>query len=401
MKQTKRHKLFSEKVENTMLYTLEEGIKKLKECKKSKFDENVDIVIKLGIDPKKTDQAIRGACNLPHGTGKTVRVLVFAKGDKEREAKEAGADFVGGADLSEKIKGGWLEFDRVIATPDMMGEVGKIGKILGPRNLMPNPKTGGVTADVARAVGDLKKGQAQFKSDKGANVHVPVGKLSFEEGKLKDNIMSVVDTVNRLKPSASKGIYLKGMVISSTMGPGIKINISGIAEALRRQYHEIFSQASSCILIETHKLTVAEVTEIRKLLSKENCGFKVLKNRIAVKAAAGTPFEQAVPHLTKTRALIYSAKDVVAPSKIMSKQVKQNNKMSLVFGTLVSGDRVQTLTPADINALGNLPSKEELIAKVLYVLNAPITNFVRTINEVPASFARVLQATADSRQSAA
>ena len=222
MKLTKRTKAFKEKLGANTPITPAEAIKLVKECKNSKFDENVEVVIKLGIDPKKTDQLVRGSCNLPNGTGKKVRILVFARGEKEKEAKDAGADFVGGADLSEKIKGGWFEFDRVIATPDMMGEVGKVGKLLGPRGLMPNPKVGTVTMDVARSISEIQKGQVQFRTDKGGNLHIPIGKISFSTEKLLENLDAVFATVGKMKPSSSKGIFLKDLVVTSTMGPGIR-----------------------------------------------------------------------------------------------------------------------------------------------------------------------------------
>jgi len=184
------------------------------------------MAINLGVDPKKSDQVVRGTVVLPHGTGKQVRVLVFAKGEKEKEAEEAGADYVGAEDLIEKIQQGWLEFDRVIATPDMMGQVGKLGKILGPRGLMPNPKLGTVTFDVGRAVKEAKGGKIEYRTDKGGVVHVPIGKLSFDREKLVENAMAVLKSIIKAKPPTSKGKYIKKVTLSSTMGPGLKINIS-------------------------------------------------------------------------------------------------------------------------------------------------------------------------------
>jgi len=205
-------------------YSLVDALKLVKECKHTKFDETVDIAMNLGVDPRKSEQMVRGSVSLPHGTGKTVRVLVFAKGEKEKEALDAGADFVGAEDMVEKIKGGWLDFDKAVATPDMMGTVGKIGKILGPRNLMPNPKTGTVTLDVGKAVKELKAGKVDYKVEKAGIVHVQVGKVSFSEEALKDNVMTVVNAILKAKPSTSKGKYLKKCCISSTMGPGLKVD---------------------------------------------------------------------------------------------------------------------------------------------------------------------------------
>ncbi|MEN2994601.1 MAG: 50S ribosomal protein L1 [Thermodesulfovibrio sp.] len=215
-----------EKIDLQKEYTFEEAIDILKENSFVKFDETVEMAINLGIDPRKSDQVVRSTVILPHGTGKKVRVLVFAKGEKEKEAIEAGADYVGAEDLIEKIQQGWLEFDRAIATPDMMGQIGKLGKILGPRGLMPNPKLGTVTFDVAKAVREAKAGKIEYRNDKGGVVHVPIGKLSFDRQKLVDNAIAVLKSVLKAKPPTSKGKYIKKVYISSTMGPGLKIDIS-------------------------------------------------------------------------------------------------------------------------------------------------------------------------------
>lgn len=212
------------KVEGQRVYGLEEGIALVPETKCAKFDETVEVSGRLGVNPKHPEQMVRGTVVLPNGTGKTVKVLVFAKGEKETEAKEAGADFVGAEDLFEKIKKGWLDFDSVVATPDIMGEVGKLGKILGPRGLMPNPKLGTVTFDVGRAVKELKAGKVEFRVDKAGNIHVPVGKVSFGVEKLKENFIALMDALVKAKPSASKGAYLKSLFLSTTMGPSIKLN---------------------------------------------------------------------------------------------------------------------------------------------------------------------------------
>jgi len=214
-----------EKVEKGKEYSLENAIQKVKELAYVKFDETVDIVFNLGVDPRKSDQMVRGTVVLPHGTGKTLRVLVFAKGEKELEAKQAGADFVGADDLVEKINKGWLDFDKVVATPDIMGVVGKLGKVLGPRGLMPNPKLGTVTFDVAKAVKEIKAGKVEYKTEKAGVVHVPIGKVSFDAKKLLDNAKAIIDSVTKAKPSTSKGRYLKGISISSTMGPGLRVDV--------------------------------------------------------------------------------------------------------------------------------------------------------------------------------
>ncbi len=212
-------------------YSLEEALNLIKELSYARFDETVEMVFNLGVDPKKTDQVVRGSVSLPHGTGKKVRVLVFAKGEKEKEAIEAGADYVGAEDLVEKIQKGWLDFDKAVATPDIMGLVGKLGKILGPRGLMPNPKLGTVTFDVAKAIKEIKAGKVEYKTDKAGVVHVPIGKVSFDIDRLLDNARTVVDSISKAKPSTSKGKYMKKIVISSTMGPGIKVDLNRISAA--------------------------------------------------------------------------------------------------------------------------------------------------------------------------
>lgn len=213
-----------EKIEAQKPYALKEAIDTLKETAFAKFDETVDVAIRLGVDPRKSDQMVRGTVLLPHGIGREVKVLVFAKGEKEKEARDAGADVVGAEDLVEKITNGWLEFDKAVATPDLMGLVGKIGKILGPRGLMPNPKLGTVTFNLKEAVEDLKKGKVEFKTEKSGIVHVPVGKKSFDAQKLYENVLALMENIIKLKPASSKGLYLKNIVLSSTMGFGIKID---------------------------------------------------------------------------------------------------------------------------------------------------------------------------------
>ncbi|GEA14408.1 50S ribosomal protein L1 [Moorella sp. E308F] len=223
-KHGKRYREISKLVDRQQLYEPGEAIALVKKTASAKFDETIEVAVRLGVDPRHADQQVRGTVVLPNGTGKTRRVLVFAKGEKAREAEEAGADFVGAEDLVEKIQGGWLDFDVAIATPDMMGTVGKLGRILGPRGLMPNPKSGTVTMDLARAIKEVKAGKIEFRVDKTAIVHAPIGKASFEEGKLKENFQALIEALVRAKPAAAKGQYLKSISISSTMGPGIKVN---------------------------------------------------------------------------------------------------------------------------------------------------------------------------------
>ena len=228
----KRYRQGFEAIEAAKAYGLPEAIAVLKAAPVAKFDESVEIAMNLGVDPKHADQMVRGALVLPHGTGKDVRVLVFAKGDKEKEATEAGADYVGAEDLAKKIQEeGWLEFDRVIASPDMMSVVGRLGKILGPRGLMPNPKLGTVTADVGGAVRDQKAGKVEYRVDKNGIIHAAIGRLSFAADQLLENASALIDAVVRAKPSATKGIYVKKISLSTTMGPGIRIDPSSVTKA--------------------------------------------------------------------------------------------------------------------------------------------------------------------------
>ena len=216
------------KVDRNQRYLLEDSLRLAKETARAKFDETVEMSIRLGVDPRQADQNIRGTVTLPHGMGKAVRVLAFAKGDKEKEAQEAGADFVGGDDLVKKISEGWLDFDKTVATPDMMAAVGRIGKILGPRGLMPNPKTGTVSIDIGKAVKEIKAGKLEYRVDKAGIVHVPVGKASFGSEQLIDNAKAVLMSVLRAKPASAKGNYVKGVTVTTTMGPGIKIDLAQI-----------------------------------------------------------------------------------------------------------------------------------------------------------------------------
>ena len=214
------------KVNREAKYSLEEALDLLKETAQAKFDETVEVALRLGVDPKYPDQQVRGSVVLPHGTGRTVRVLVFAKGEKAKEGQDAGADFVGAEDLVAKVQGGWLDFDKAVATPDMMGAVGKIGKILGPRGLMPNPKVGTVTFDVARAVRDLKGGKVEFKVDKTGTLHAGIGKVSFGKEKIRENFLTFFEAILKAKPSAAKGTYIRTLALSTTMGVGIRLNAS-------------------------------------------------------------------------------------------------------------------------------------------------------------------------------
>jgi large subunit ribosomal protein L1 len=228
----KKHTSASKNIDRTKVYSISTALDTVKQCAYAKFDETVDVAVRLGVDPRHADQMVRGAVVLPNGLGKDVRVLVFAKGEKEKEALDAGADYVGAEDLVTKIQEGWFEFDTAIATPDMMGVVGKIGKLLGPRGLMPNPKVGTVTFEVSRAVKESKAGKVEFRVEKAGIVHAPLGKVSFDPEKLKGNLLALVEALVKAKPSAAKGTYIKKISVSSTMGPGINLDVADVTSQI-------------------------------------------------------------------------------------------------------------------------------------------------------------------------
>jgi len=234
MKHSKRYTSSRELIDRKKRYALPEAIKILKEAKKAKFDESIEVAVRLGVDPKHADQMVRSTVALPHGTGKKVRVLVFAQGDKAAEAAQAGADFVGAEDLAEKIQGGWTDFDIAVATPDMMKVCGKLGKVLGPRGLMPNPKTGTVTMDLTKTIKEVKAGRTEFRVDRQSNVAISVGKLSFEEQQIAENVTAFVEALMRARPSAAKGSYVLAASICSTMSPGIKLDHAELMASVKK-----------------------------------------------------------------------------------------------------------------------------------------------------------------------
>ena len=234
MKHSKRYNAYREKIDRTHRYTVDEAVKILKENPAAKFNESVEVAVRLGVNPKHADQMVRGTVSLPHGTGKSIRVVAFAQAEKAQEAKDAGADHVGADDLVEKIQGGWTDFDVAVATPDMMKHVGRLGKVLGPRGLMPNPKTGTVTMDIAKAIGELKAGRIEFRVDRQSNVAVPVGKISFEENQISDNVHTFVDAILRAKPAAAKGAYLLSASMCTSMSPGIKLDHQMLVAATKK-----------------------------------------------------------------------------------------------------------------------------------------------------------------------
>lgn len=234
MSRSKKFEAYRQKIDRKKRYSLSEAVAILKENKFVKFNETVEVAVRLGVNPKHADQMVRGTVSLPHGTGKSIRVAVFAQGDKAVEAKEAGADFVGAEDLAEKVQGGWTDFDVAVATPDMMRVIGRLGKVLGPRGLMPNPKTGTVTMDIAATIKELQAGRVEYRVDKQANVAIGVGKVSFEAKQIEENVITFIDAILKAKPASAKGTYFKGVAICSSMGPGIKLDQSGLIAAAKK-----------------------------------------------------------------------------------------------------------------------------------------------------------------------
>ncbi len=226
---SKRMRQIDQMIDRNKVYSMEEAIRTLKQCPPTKFDQSLNVALKIGIDVKKSDQQVRGTVSLPHGTGREIKVVVIAKGDKVKEALDAGADFAGADDLIEQIKGGWTDFSVLISTPDMMREVGKLGKVLGPRGLMPTPKAGTVTADIGKAVKEAKAGKIEFKVDKTGNINVAVGRISFKEEQLSENLMPLLQSILRAKPASSKGVFLRTLYLSTTMGPGLKVDLQSLS----------------------------------------------------------------------------------------------------------------------------------------------------------------------------
>ncbi len=374
----------------------------------AKFDETVDVAMRLGVDPKHADQMVRGTVVLPHGLGgKAKRVAVIAAGDKLKEAQAAGADFVGGEDLVARIQNeNWLDFDALVATPDMMRSVGKLGKVLGPRGLMPNPKTGTVTTDVAKAIKEIKAGKVEYRVDKNGVVHAPCGKVSFGDSKLTENIRALAESVMKAKPPAAKGKYVRSVTISSTMGPGrsgrSRLHRSaGVAMALKRKEKEAFVQSlrsgfaksQHAILVDFRGISVPAVTEFRRKIRQSGGSYKVIKNTLAVRALEGTPLASLKDKFLETTAIAYCETDPVALAKVVVDFSKDHPQIVVKSG-LVSG--TQMLDANGVKALSTMPGLPELRSMLLGVLQAPSAKLVRLLNTPAQQMVRVLKAHEDS-----
>ncbi len=353
-------------------YQLKDAVPLLQKVKFAKFDETVEITMRLGVDPKHADQMVRGTVVLPHGLGKSKRVLVIASGEKVKEAEQAGADYVGGEEMVEKInKENWTDFDALIATPDVMKSVGRLGKVLGPKGLMPNPKTGTVTFDVARAVQEVKAGKVEFRTDKTALVHVAVGKISFPPEKLVENASTLITSVIKAKPSVAKGKYVKGCYLSSSMGEKLGTELKKV---------------SSVIVATYSKLTVAQDYELRKTLRSSGAKYRVVKNTLAERAAKGTKVEEVLKGLSGVTSIAYTEGDPVALAKALAKYAKDNPEFTFKAG-VVEG---RVVSIKEIESLATMPSKEEIYSKLLFLLNAPAQRLVSAMNAVGRDLAVVI-----------
>src|SRR5579885_230657 len=396
-KQGKQYQTAVKQVE-ARAYELEAAVPLLQKIKYAKFDETVEVHLRLGVDPKHADQMVRGPVVMPNGLGKSKKVLVIAGGDKQKEADEAGADFVGGDNMVNKIQSeGWTDFDAVIATPDMMRSVGKLGKILGPRGLMPNPKTGTVTTDVAKAVKEIKAGKVEFRVDKTGIIHAPVGKISFPADKLVENAASLITAVIKAKPAAAKGKYVKSATLCSTMSPASRWTFRRTPrrppyssvwgahmkkkedkqkdlESLRRD----LEQSKNVFVTGYEELRVSQDLELRKVVRGAGGKYRVVKNNLAEKASEGTPAEPILTGLRGMTSMAYTTSDPVALAKALTAYAKANPSFSFKAG-IVEG---RVIDVKAINDLANLPSREEILAKLLYLINAPAQRLVAALGAV-------------------
>jgi large subunit ribosomal protein L1 len=390
-------------VDRAKKYTIAEAAGLVKQTSYAKFDETVDLAVRLGVNPKHADQMVRGAIVLPHGTGQTLRVLVFAKGEKANEATKAGADFAGSDELVAQVQGGFMDFDRVIATPDMMGAVGKLGRILGPRGLMPNPKVGTVTFDVATAVKEAKAGKVEYRVEKAGIVHARIGKISFDEKAISENAVALIQALIRQKPSTAKGIYLRSITVSSTMGPGIKVDpltVTATAEELAMKQAEKtaqiadlkgkFDKMTSVVFVSFQGMNVASVTKLRDEFRKSGVEYKVAKNTLVKHALKGTPAADKLGKtLTGMTGIAWSYEDPSAAAKVLTAFKKDNAKLEIKAGILDN----QVLDGAAVeNTLAKMPGKDELRAMLLATLQAPAQELVKLLNAPAANLVYALEA---------
>ena len=380
------------KFDRTMLFDADKALETVVASASAEFDESVEVHIKLGVDGRHADQQVRGAIVLPHGTGKTKKVLVFAKGPKAAEAEAAGADYVGAEELAQKIQSeNWFDFDVIVATPDMMGVVGRLGKVLGPKGLMPNPKSGTVTMDLEKALAEIKAGKVEYRLDKANIIHTAIGKVSFGAEKLTENFNTLMEAINKARPAAAKGQYLRSVTVASTMGPGVKVNpatttckkgekMSEIKKAQQAkqviidEIKEKLSRAKSAVVIDYIGINVEQADKMRKELREADVDYTVYKNTLFKRAIEGTEFEPLGEVLEGPSAFALSYEDVTAPARVLNKSIKEFSKMefkaAVVEGTFYDAKGVQ--------ALANIPGRDELIAKFMGSIQSPVSKAVRT-----------------------
>ncbi len=395
---SKRYRAAAEQLDRNKAYNLPEAVSTLKKFSPPKFDQTVTMSFRLGVDPKQSDQMVRGTCPLPHGSGKKVRVLVFAEGDAARAAKEAGAEYVGFKDMIAKAQEGFQDFDVAIATPAAMAEVRKLGKVLGPRGLMPNPKTGTVTDDTATAVREVKAGRVEFKLDKNGNVAVPVGKFSFAEDQLVQNGTAVIEAVVRARPATAKGRFVDGLTLSATMSPGITVDPSPyltFRKSMRPEKANIvsdlsekLSRSSFTLVTDYQRMKVDQFSELRNRLAPAGAELRVVKNSFLKRALAESGMPDVEKQLSGQTAVVTGEKDVAPVAKILKAFAAEFKIATLKVGLVDKS----ILSTAEVEALAELPSREVLLAKLLGLLLAPATQLVRVLNEPASAFARLLKA---------
>ena len=366
---TKHQKAVAEKFDAEKPYTLDKASSLVKDCSTTKFDASVDLAVRLGVDPRKANQMVRGTVSLPHGTGKDVKVLVLCPPDKDQEALDAGADYVGLDEYVAKIKGGWTDVDVIITTPQVMGKVGALGRVLGPRGLMPNPKSGTVTMDVAKAVTDVKAGKIDFKVDKFGIIHASVGKVSFEASKIEENANELISTLVKLKPASAKGSYIKSIIMSSTMGPGIKKDLQ------INELKQLLEDNSVVYLTDASGLNSEQTTTLRRACFKKDVSVRVVKNtllRRAMDASEGTDYSELYEVLSGQTALLLGNVGNV-PAKLL-KDFRKKHSMPLLKAAYV--EEACYLGDNQIDVLTNVKSKDELVADVIALLQSPMKNVV-------------------------
>ncbi len=383
-------------------YPSQQALEIVKKSAFAKFDETVEAVVRLGVDPRHADQVVRGTVVLPAGTGSKVRVLVIAVGDKAREAEAAGADYVG-VEFLAKIKEGWLDFDVLIATPDQMGQLGQLGRVLGPRGLMPNPKAGTVTFNVGQAVKETKAGKIEFRVDKGGNVHVPLGKVSFDVDALTTNFTAFMDQIIRSKPSAAKGVYVRNVSVSSTMGPGVAVDTTPYrSRAMKRtdkeqlvvELKEKIGGAQALYYTDFTGLNVKRMTELRRRLRKANVEYVVIKNTLALRAVNESGL---VGERLKGPTGLVMAKDAVGAAKVLTDFAKENDQRPTVKGGLLDGTSIDA---AQVKRLAAMPSREQMLAELAAGLQSPLGAFVGALSGLLMTFVGALDALKTQREGA-